>query len=326
MDQLDALQGALDAGATAATKTGLGLALKQDWLVAQRPRLFERRRGHGVTGLGQVVTVRAARRLNRGSALLATSVLLDSAMEHYRGSFKNRAMFTPLVASALMLAISVHGTTDREPSIHRARHAVSVAAAATGLAGTAFHFWNVLKRPGRLAWQNLFYGAPVGAPMAILLAGLLGTAAERVRDHPAGAAPRLFGLSAARVLAAVTGVGLLGTSGEAALLHFRGAFQNPAMFAPVTLPPVAAGLLLNTALSDQAGERRFTRAWLWLTAAMGGAGVLFHAWGVQRAMGGWRNWSQNLVDGPPLPAPPSFTGLALAGLAAIGLLREHPDG
>jgi hypothetical protein len=26
-----------------------------------------------------------------------------------------------------------------------------------------------------------------------------------------------------------------------------------------------------------------------------------------------------------LPAPPSFTGLALAGLAAIGLLEEHPD-
>ena len=58
---------------------------------------------------------------------------------------------------------------------------------------------------------------------------------------------------------------------------------------------------------------------------MGGAGVLFHARGIHRAMGGWRNWSQNVLDGPPLPAPPSFTGLALAGLAAIRLLREHPD-
>ena len=58
---------------------------------------------------------------------------------------------------------------------------------------------------------------------------------------------------------------------------------------------------------------------------MGCAGVLFHAWGIHRAMGGWRNWSQNVLDGPPLPAPPSFTGLAFAGLAAIRLLREHPD-
>ena len=34
-------------------------------------------------------------------------------------------------------------------------------------------------------------------------------------------------------------------------------------------------------------------------------------------MGGWRNWRQNVLNGPPLPAPPSFTGLALAGLAAL---------
>jgi hypothetical protein len=41
-------------------------------------------------------------------------------------------------------------------------------------------------------------------------------------------------------------------------------------------------------------------------------------------MGGWRNWSQNILNGPPIPAPPSFTGLALAGLAALGLIEEHP--
>lgn len=47
----------------------------------------------------------------------------------------------------------------------------------------------------------------------------------------------------------------------------------------------------------------------------------FHAYGVQRNMGGWRNWSQNLLQGPPLPAPPSFTGMALAGLAALELMK-----
>ncbi len=39
-------------------------------------------------------------------------------------------------------------------------------------------------------------------------------------------------------------------------------------------------------------------------------------------MGGWRNWSQNVLNGPPLPAPPSFTGLALTGLAALSLIEE----
>jgi hypothetical protein len=42
-------------------------------------------------------------------------------------------------------------------------------------------------------------------------------------------------------------------------------------------------------------------------------------------MGGWRNWSQNVLNGPPIPAPPSFTGLALAGLAGLGLMQDHPD-
>jgi hypothetical protein len=272
----------------------------------------------------RAATVGAARRLNRGSALLSASVLMDSAVEHYRGGFTNRAMYTPLLVSALTLAISAHGTTDRRPDIHHIRHGVAVAAAATGLAGTGFHIWNVLKRPGRLDWQNLFYGAPVGAPMAILLAGLLGTAAEWVRDTPGHVPPRLFGIPAGRALAALSGLGLLGTSGEAALLHFRGAFQNKAMFAPVTLPPVGAALLLNAAVAPKCPERWFARV-LRLTMLMGLAGVGFHAWGIHRAMGGWRNWSQNVVDGPPLPAPPSFTGLALAGLAALGLLRDDDD-
>jgi hypothetical protein len=35
---------------------------------------------------------------------------------------------------------------------------------------------------------------------------------------------------------------------------------------------------------------------------------------------------QNLLNGPPIPAPPSFLGLALAGQAALGLLDDRPDG
>jgi hypothetical protein len=58
-----------------------------------------------------------------------------------------------------------------------------------------------------------------------------------------------------------------------------------------------------------------------LTAALGFVGAGFHIMGVGRGMGGWRNWRQTMIDGPPIPAPPSFTGLALAGLAALRLLE-----
>ena len=116
---------------------------------------------------------------------------------------------------------------------------------------------------------------------------------------------------------------LLGTTAEAGLLHFRGAFHNPAMLLPVTMPPVAAALLGAAAVGDATKDRKGSRLWMAATAAMGVAGVAFHAYGVSRGMGGWRNWRQNAIAGPPLPAPPSFTGLALAGLAALALLKEH---
>jgi hypothetical protein len=264
--------------------------------------------------------VDAGRRLNAAAGLLATSVLADSAIEHWRGAFENRAMYIPLVASALDLLVSGHGVADRRPAAHAARDAAYAASVITGLIGTGFHVYNVTKRPGGISWVNLFYGAPLGAPMALLLSGLFGFAAERVRNHPPQATPRILGLPAGRATAALTALGLLGTVGEAALLHFRGAFQNPAMVLPVALPPIAAGVIGNAALARHR-PGWFVRLWLRVTAALGIIGVGFHAFGVSRAMGGWRNWSQNVPNGPPLPAPPSFTGLALAGLAALRLLE-----
>jgi hypothetical protein len=274
---------------------------------------------------GTEATVRAARRLNWASGILALSVLADSAVEHYRGSFKKKAMFTPLAASALALGVSAHGTADRRAGAHILRDGVYALAALTGVLGTGFHAYNVLKRPGRLSWQNLFYGAPIGAPAAILLSGLLGVYSERLRDAPGGPTPHVFGLPAGRALGALAGAGLLGTSGEAGLLHFRGAYQNPFMFAPVIIPPIGAGLMCEAAVGRRGRNRWLTRWWMRLTMLMGLAGVGFHAYGVSRSMGGWRNWSQNILNGPPLPAPPSFTGLALAGLAAMGLMKDHPD-
>ncbi|HTW68686.1 MAG TPA: hypothetical protein VME47_02255 [Acetobacteraceae bacterium] len=269
--------------------------------------------------------IKAARRLNNSAGMLAASVLADSAVEHYRGSFHNPAMYAPLLSSLLTLAVSAHGVGDTRSGRHAARDAIYALAGLTGTVGTCFHLYNVTKRPGGVSWLNLFFGAPLGAPFALALAGLLGVTAERVRGDHSGRVPNILGLPAGRAMAAVSGIGMLGTTAEASLLHFRGAYHNPAMFLPVTVPPVAAALLGETALGRPATNRWVTRWWLRLTASLGFIGAALHALGVARAMGGWRNWRQNVVDGPPLPAPPSFTALALAGLAALRLLRDQSD-
>jgi hypothetical protein len=279
--------------------------------------------GLGIEQNEPTAIVTAARRLNRASGAIAASVLFDSAMEHYRGNFHNKAMWTPLLTSAASIAVSLHGMGDKRHGAHGVRALVYAAAGLIGLVGTGFHLFNVTKKVGGFSWQNLFYSAPLGAPAAMSLSGLLGFLAERVRDNEPVGEPEVFGLPAGRVVAATTAASLLATTAEAGLLHFRGAFHNPAMLLPVTMPPVAALLLGKAAVGDAGKDRKGSRAWMAATAVMGVAGVAFHAYGVSRGMGGWRNWRQNGLAGPPLPAPPAFTGLALAGLAALALLKEH---
>lgn len=274
---------------------------------------------------GKRATITTAQRLNQSSGILAASVLFDSAIEHYRGNFQNPAMVTPIATSLIALLASIHGHRDERHAKHDARRGVFWLTAATGLIGTGFHLYNITKKPGGFSWQNLFYSAPIGAPAAIGLAGLFGLLAERVRDTPPGDDPKLLGRPAGRMLGLAAAASLLGTTGEAGLLHFRGAFQNPAMYLPVTMPPVAAAMLANAALGASDKKRLTTRAVLGLTALMGAAGTGFHIYGMSRAMGGWKNWRQNMVDGPPIPAPPSFVGLALAGLAGLALMRAHRE-
>ena len=261
----------------------------------------------------------AARRIDWSAALLAAASLSDSGIEHYRGSFHDKAMYAPLAVATLALATSARDAVTRADDA-RLPEAVDYLALATGIIGTGFHLYNIGKRPGGFSWLNLFYAAPLGAPAALSLSGLLRRMAAMLRGGQRG----ICGVRTETVLAGLVSVGLVGTSAEAALLHFRGAYHNPAMLVPVTLPPIAADVLARAACNS-GRPHHLTRWALWALAAVGFFGAGFHAYGVGRNMGGWRNWSQNLLNGPPLPAPPSFTALAVAGLAALDLIEVGPQ-
>lgn len=261
-------------------------------------------------------SARAERGLSGAATLLASAVLADSSVEHYRGAFENPGMYAPLTIAGATLLVNSGGVEARG-----ARNVVHVAAIAVGAAGTAFHIYNLLRREGGLRWINLFYGAPLGAPAALSLAGLIGLAADRVRDIDPAQSPKLLGLPAGRALAGLTGAGIAATVGEVWLLHFRGAFHNPFMWLPIVLPPVASVVLVQAALVPDK-QAPFARASVGATAVLGVVGVAFHIYGVSRHMGGWYNWSQNVLDGPPIPAPPSFTALAIAGLSSLSLIER----
>ena len=269
-------------------------------------------------------TRQAARLVAGGAAVLAGAVLSDASIEHYRGSFGNRLMPAPLVGSALGLgtdaAIAAGGLVA--PGIAPLTMSVHAANVAIGMAGLGFHAYNIAKQVGGVRWGSIFYQAPIGAPAALILAGTLGAAAQALaRGQGAlGPVPLLSG----RILAATCAFGIAGTAAEAALLHFRGAYHDPFMWIPVTLTPLAALTLAHAALTGRVSL--ITTAALAMTAAIGLAGAGFHAYGISRNMGGWKNWRQNLFSGPPLPAPPAYTGLAIAAFGALLLMRRARRG
>lgn len=262
----------------------------------------------------------AARLVAAGAALVATSVLADSALEHYRGSYRNPAMLLPLVASSLSIGFAGPRAAGRKAAGSPvARGMTQAGSVAVGLAGLGFHAFNIGKRPGGVSFTNLFYGAPIGAPAALILSGALAAAADGLARADQRVGPVRLG--SGRAIGALAALGIAGTVAEAGLLHFRGAYHDPFMWAPVILPPVAAAALAQDAAAGEA--RGLTAGLLVTTAVLGIAGVGFHAYGVQRNMGGWRNWRQNILAGPPLPAPPAFTGLAVAGIGALLLMRAR---
>lgn len=260
----------------------------------------------------------ATRGLAAGATVLALSVALDSGIEHYRGSFKDPVMFVAPLVAVSTLAAGGLSLARPERKAGTARNAIFAAAMATGAIGTAFHLYNVGKREGGFDFPNLFYAAPLGAPAAIGLAGLFGLLGQRFAS---GKPARILGLDAAPLIAALSAVALLGTASEAGFLHFRGAFQDPVMYAPVTVPPIAAASLLGAAVTPAAAPT--ARRLLEATAVLGLAGPLFHAYGVHRNMGGWKNWSQMILQGPPIPAPPAFFGIALVGLGMLPQIEQR---
>lgn len=243
-------------------------------------------------------------KIRQSATVMGVSILADSAMEHLRGGYHNPAMY----AAPSLAALSTAGAA-RDGRAARAVHAMSIAA---GTAGLGFHVWNILKRSGRMSWNNLFYAAPIGAPGGLSVTGILALAARaQTRSH-------------GRLLAGFIGLATLAQVAEVALLHFRGAWHNPAMFLPVTIPPITAGLLLQQALRPGAATARLARGAICIMGAMGIVGTAFHIYGVSRNMGGWSNWRQSAFAGPPVPAPSSFVALALAGDAALDLILPGP--
>jgi hypothetical protein len=119
------------------------------------------------------------------SGLTAFSALLVSAetyYEHYRGSFGNKLMWSPILVTPPVVAAGIAGVFSKRA----AKTALPMTAAvytATGLVGIALHVRGVARKPGgwREATYNVVMGPPVIAPGLFAMVGGMGLLAALLR-------------------------------------------------------------------------------------------------------------------------------------------------
>ncbi|HEY3810985.1 MAG TPA: hypothetical protein VGL49_06080 [Acidimicrobiales bacterium] len=119
------------------------------------------------------------------SGLTAAAAAVTTAeiyFEHYRASFGNKWMWSPIVVTPPVMVAGIMGVKSQR----WAKTALPITAAiytANGLLGEYFHARGVARRPGgwRLATYNVPMGPPIAAPGLMTVVGGMGLLAAVLR-------------------------------------------------------------------------------------------------------------------------------------------------
>jgi hypothetical protein len=254
-------------------------------------------------------------------APLALLIATESWIGHYRSGFPLRVQYAPLASSGLLMVASVAAAVApaASPMIRLLRVAGWIALI-TGVVGVGYHhYFGIVKKAGGYRWllHYLMYGAPQLAPLSLSAAGALAIlGAAGLAGDPAG----LGDADLARAMLAVVSAALTGAVLQSGILHYRGAFNTPLMYVPISVPPLAALTTGWLAVAPHGAVVFPARVLLWLTIVAGFVGLGMHLRGLDRQMGGLHLFLFNVLQGPPPLAPAAFASLAAVGLVAMHML------
>lgn len=153
-------------------------------------RVSSRRRQHGL-GRAEHLIDRAVRDIEHGrferslSGLTAVAAAVTTAeiyLEHYRASFGNRMMWSPIVVTPPVVVAGIAGVFSRRWA-KTWLPITSVIYTANGLVGEYYHARGVARRPGgwALATYNVPMGPPIMAPGLMTIVGAMGLLAAILR-------------------------------------------------------------------------------------------------------------------------------------------------
>lgn len=119
------------------------------------------------------------------SGLTAVAAVITTAeiyAEHYRASFGNKWMWSPVVVTPPVVVAGVAGVFSRRWA-KRWLPVTAAIYALNGLMGEYFHARGVSRRPGgwRLASYNVPMGPPIAAPGLMSMVGAMGVLAAILR-------------------------------------------------------------------------------------------------------------------------------------------------
>jgi hypothetical protein len=125
---------------------------------------------------------RVQRTLAAATALSALPLGAEIYFEHFRGSFGDKWMWTPVVLSPVLSAAGVAAMRS-ERAARTVLPLVSALYCLDGLIGVYTHVQGVRKRPGGFSepLYNIVMGPPLLAPGSLALVGGMGLAAAAAR-------------------------------------------------------------------------------------------------------------------------------------------------
>jgi hypothetical protein len=125
--------------------------------------------------LDNIRSGRMQKTLALAAALSAPPLAFEVYLEHYKGSFGDKWMWTPIVLTPPLTAAGVAAVFS-ERAATRWLPMVSALYALDGIVGTITHFEGVRRKPGGFAEAkyNLVMGPPLLAPGSFCMVGALG--------------------------------------------------------------------------------------------------------------------------------------------------------
>lgn len=132
--------------------------------------------------VGSVEHGRFERSLSGLTALAAVVTGAEVYLEHYKASFGNKVMWSPILVTPPLVVAGIGGVFSKR----WAKTALPVASAIfalNGLVGEYFHARGVARKPGgwALASYNLPMGPPISAPGLMAMVGGMGLLASVLR-------------------------------------------------------------------------------------------------------------------------------------------------